>query len=324
MKMKFASVALAAAALVCAATGALAQTDYPNKPVKILVGYVPGGGPDMVARALGQKLSEILGQPFVVENRPGAGGSTVTAQVAKMAPDGYNLVLGETGQLVIAPYIYKNLPYDTLKDLTPVALVTTEPLLLVSSPKSPFKKMDDLMREAKPNPGKFNYGSSGVGTIHHISMEAFKADAGLDITHVPYKGSGQSVPGILAGDVPLLVTSFAAAGAHIRAGTLNLVAVTAPGRLPGFPAVPTIGETIKGYDFASEMGVLAPAGLPPAVLNKLSAAIKQASESPDFIAKFKETATAITYKSPAEYTENLRANLRKFDRAVKSAKIAAE
>lgn len=324
MKMKFARVALAAAVLVCAAIGAQAQTDYPNKPVKIFVGYVPGGGPDMVARALGQKLSEILGQPFVVENRPGAGGSSVTAQVAKMAPDGYNLVLGETGQLVIAPFIYKNLAYDTLKDLTPVALVTTEPLLLVSSPKSSFKKMDDLVREAKLHPGKFNYGSSGVGTIHHISMAAFMADAGLDITHVPYKGSGQSVPGILAGDVPLLITSFAAAGSHIRAGSLNLLAVTAPGRLPGFPAVPTVGETIKGYNFASEMGVLGPPGMPPAILNKLSAAIKQASESPDFISKFKETATAITYKSPAEYTENLLINLQKFERAVKSAKVAAE
>ncbi|MBC7436874.1 MAG: tripartite tricarboxylate transporter substrate binding protein [Bdellovibrionales bacterium] len=324
MKLKFASAVLAAAALVCAVPGAKAQTDYPNKPVKILVGYVPGGGPDMVARALGQKLTEILGQPFVVENRPGAGGSTVTAQVAKMAPDGYNLLLGETGQLVIAPFIFKNLPYDTLKDLTAVALVTTEPLLLVSNAKTPFRKLEDLMREAKVNPGKFNYGSSGVGTIHHISMEAFKADAGLDITHVPYKGSGQSVPGVLAGDVPLLITSFAAAGAHIRSGSLNLLAVTSPGRLPGFPAVPTIGETVKGYDFASEMGVLGPAGMPPAVVAKLAAAIKQASESPDFIAKFKDTATAITYKPPVEYTENLRANLRKFERAVKSAKIAAE
>ena len=324
MKMKFAGIALAAAALICGTTGINAQTDYPNKPVKILVGYVPGGGPDMVARALGQKLSEILGQPFVVDNRPGAGGSSVTAQVARMAPDGYNLLLGETGQLVIAPYIYKNLAYDTLKDLTPVALVTTEPLLLVASPKAPFKKLDELMREARANPGKYNYGSSGVGTIHHISMEAFKADAGLDIAHVPYKGSGQSVPGILAGDVPLLITSFAAAGAHIRAGSLNLLAVTSPGRLPGFPAVPTIGETVKGYDFASEMGVLGPPGMPPAVLNKLTAAIKQAAESPDFIAKFKETATAITYKSPADYTENLRANLKKYERAVKAARIAAE
>ena len=316
-------LALMAGAMMALPIAAMAQ-DYPNKPVKILVGYVAGGGPDMVARALGLKLSEILGQPFVVENRPGAGGSTATAQLARMPADGYSLLLGETGQLVIAPHIFKNLAYDPLKDLTPVARVSVEPLLLVSSGKGSIKSVQDLLREVKASPGKLDYGSSGVGTIHHITMEVFKSDAGLEIGHIPYKGSGQSVPAILAGDVPLLITSFAAAGSHIRAGTINLLAVSSPSRLPGMPNVPTIAETVSGFDYSSEMGILAPAGLPPAVLTKLSAAIKQASESPDFIARFKDTATAIIYNGPADYSANLRNNLRKFERAVKLAKIQPE
>ena len=200
--------------------------EYPTKPVKILVGYVAGGSPDFVARALAQKLSDILGQPFVVENRPGGGGLTATAQLVKLPADGYTLMLGDTSQLGIAPHIFKSLPYDTFKDLTPISGLTYEPLLLVANAKTGIKTLQDLVKEAKANPGKVNYGSSGVGSIHHISMEAFKADAGLDITHIPYKGSGQSVPAVLAGDVPILLTAFTASAPHIRAGTLNLLAVT--------------------------------------------------------------------------------------------------
>lgn len=315
--------ALAAVAL-CAWPMLAGAQEYPNKPVKIIVGYVAGGGPDMVARALGQKLTEILGQAFVVENRPGAGGSMATAQLTKMPADGYALLLGETGQLVVAPHIFKKLDYDPLKDLTAIARVSVEPLLLVSNTKGSIKTVQELLRDAKANPGKLDYGSSGVGSIHHITMEAFKSEAALDIGHIPYKGSGQSVPALLAGDVPLIITSFAAAGAHIRAGTLTLLAVSSPTRLPGMPQVPAIAEIVKDFDYASEMGLLAPAGLPPAVLAKLAAAIKQATESPDFIAKFKDTATAIVFNGPADYTTNLRNNLRKFERAVKLAKIQPE
>lgn len=298
--------------------------DYPNRPVKLLVGYVPGGGPDMVARALAQKLTEILGQPFVVENKPGAGGTLATGLAAKSPADGYTLLVGETGQLVIAPYIYKNLSYKTLKDFAPVALVSSEPLLLVSSKKSGIKTVQDLVQQAKANPGNLSYGSSGVGTIHHIAGEVLGSGLGLDLMHIPYKGSGQSVPAILSGDVPLLVSSFAGAGSHIRAGTLNLLAVTTAARIPSMPNVPAVSEMIKGYEFPSEVGILAPAGLPPAVLIKLSAAIKLACDSPDFIAKFKETSTIVSYKSTVEYTENLKTNLQKYADAAKLSKINAE
>ena len=310
-------------AIAAFTSGAGAQ-DYPTRPVKIIVGYVAGGGPDSVARALAQKMSESLGQSFVVENRPGAGGTLATGIVAKSPADGYTLLAGETGQLVIAPYIYKTLTYNTLKDFTPVGLATTEAVFLVASPKSNIKTMADLIREAKANPGKISYGSSGVGTIHHITAEVFKSGAGIDMQHIPYKGSSQSVPAILAGDVPVLMSGFGSVAPHIRSGKLNLLAITTAKRLPSMPDAPTIGDLIKGYDFPSETGLLAPAGLPPAVLAKLSNAIKLATESPEFLARFKDTGTVPSYKNPGEYTENLKANLKKYELAVSLANIQPE
>jgi len=311
-------------ALVCLSPVLSWAQDYPVKPVKILVGYVAGGSPDFVARALAQKLSDILGQPFVVENRPGGGGLTATSQLVKLPADGYTLMLGDTSQLGIAPHIFKSMPYDTFKDLTPISGLTYEPLLLVANAKTGIKTLQDLVKEAKANPGKINYGSAGVGSIHHISMEAFKADAGLDFTHIPYKGSGQSVPAVLAGDVPILLTAFTASAPHIRAGTLNLLAVTGGKRWSRFPDTPSLAEMVKDYDFQAETGVLGPAGIPPAVVNKLQAAIKQATESPDFLAKFKETGFSLIYTNANEYGEIIKKNVRKYERAVKLANIKSE
>jgi tripartite-type tricarboxylate transporter receptor subunit TctC len=304
--------------------GLCSAQDYPNRTVRILVGYVAGGSPDFVARALAQKLTDLLNQPFVVENKPGGGGVTATAQIVKLPADGYTLLMGDTSQLGIAPYIFKSLPYDTLKDLTPIAGLTSEPLMLVSSAKSNIKSLSELVQLVKTNPGKINYGSSGVGSIHHIAMESFKADAGLDMVHIPYKGSGQSVPAILAGDVPILVTAYTASAPHIKAGTLNLLAVTSGKRWSRFPDIPSVAEVVKDFDFSAETGVLAPAGLPPAITNKLAQAIKQASESSDFLSKFKETGFSIGYMNPAEYTEQVKKNLRKYERAVSLAKIQPE
>ncbi len=321
MKLKLKQLALAAATMVAFVTGALAQ-EYPGKPVKIIVGYVPGGGPDFVARSLGQKLTEILGQPFVVENRPGAGATTATAQVAKMPADGYTLLLGETGQLVIAPSIYKKLAYDPVKDFTPISLVgTSSGMLLVSNSKSSIKTIHDLLREAKANPGKVDYGSSGIGTIHHIAMEVFRTDAGLNVTHIPYKGSGQSITSVLAGEVPLLITSVPAAASHIQAGSLNLLAVSSPNRMAAYPDTPSLSEIVKDYDYLSEMGLLAPAGLPADVLAKLSKAIKQAAESQDLLDAFKKNHYILKYTTPAEYAENIQRNLKKYERAVRIAKV---
>lgn len=327
--MKLGSTRLVTAVLAAAfaytafPSGAIAQ-DYPTRPVKIIVGYVAGGGPDSIARALALRLSEILGQPFTVENRPGAGGTLATAVVARSPADGYTLLAGETGQLVIAPYIYKSLPYNTLKDFTPVALATSEPVLLVASAKSNIKSVADLVREAKANPEKISYGSSGVGTIHHITAEVFKFGVGIDMQHIPYKGSGQSVPALLAGDVPVLMSGYGSVAPHIRSGALNLLAVTTASRIGPFPATPAMGEFIKGYDFPSETGILAPAGLPAPIVAKLALAIKQATDSPEFLNRFKETSIVANFKNSADYTENLKANLKKYESAVSMAKIQPE
>ena len=316
------SLALLLTALSVAPAG-WAQGAYPNRPVKVIVGYVPGGGPDVAARILAKPLTEILKQPFVVENRPGAGATTATAFVAKSAPDGYTLLLGETGQLVIAPFIYKQVGYDPEKDLTPISLFRHAPLLLVANPKFPAKTIQELIREAKANPGKFDVGSSGIGSLHHIAIEAFKAGAGVDIKHVPYKGSGQSLTAAIAGEVPLLVTSLTAALPQINAGKLNLLAVTTAERIPPFPNVPSISEFVKDYDFASESGLLGPAGLPQDVVARLSAGVKQAVSGSDMREEAKNSQTILNFSTPEEYAENIRRNLRRYERAIKAGKITS-
>lgn len=303
------------AAVVLGCTSALAQP-YPNKTIKMVVGLVPGGGPDFVARALSAKLSENLGQSFIVENKAAAGGTLSTAFVAKAPADGYTLLLVSTATLMLAPHLFKGVP--TVKDFVPVGLITTEPLIIVSNGKSSIKTLPDLIRLAKANPGKLSYGTSGIGSLHHIAMEELKLAAGLDIAHIPYKGSGQSILAVVSGDVPVTITSFAAAGPHILSGAVNLLAVTAPQRLGSHPDVPSLSEVIKDYDgYDAAFGVLAPIGTPPDVVAKLSRAMKQAAESPDFIDKFKGQATVVKWNSPDDYRELLRDNQKKFDRAVK-------
>ncbi len=313
-------LSLVFACLVGLSAGALGQ-DYPSKPVKIVVGYVPGGSPDFTARMLAQYLPEYLGQPVVIDNRPGAGGTLATAQVAKAPADGYTLLMGESGQLVIAPHLFKDLHYDPVKDLTPIALATTEPLVLVSNAKTTnIRTIQDLIREAKANPGKLNYGSSGLGSIHHIAMEVFNNEAGINITHVPYKGTGQSVPALLGGDVQLLITSFTGVWSHVQAGTVNLLAVSSGGRFPDVPNTPSLSDVVPGYDYPVQIGLLGPAGLPPEVVTKLSNAIKAVLQKPELLKKLKFR-SQMTWTTPEEYREIIRQNLRKYERAVKLANV---
>lgn len=314
---------LAALALALVASACAAQ-DYPSKATHIIIGSVAGGGPDVAARSLGAKLTELLGQPFVVENRPGAGTTLASTMVRKAPPDGYTLTVGDTGQFEIAPFVYKSLGLDTLKDMTPIALLSSEPLVLVANPKSGIRTLDELIRVAKANPGKVSYGSSGVGTVHHLSGEALRAGLGLNMVHIPYKGSGQSVPALLAGDVPVIFAGPGGVASHVRAGTLVVLATTMGTRLQNMPDVPSLAELIKGYDFQTRFGVMGPAGMQPAVVAKLTGAIKVAVASPEYFAKYKDTGINVAYGTPAEYTEFLKVSLRKFEQAVKSADIKGE
>ena len=308
-------------------SSAIAQS-YPNRPVKVIVGYVPGAtGPDFSARVISEKLTQLLGQSFIVENKPGAGGTLATAFVAAAPADGYTLLLGETGQLEIAPYLYKSLPYKTLRDLTPISMLTDGAgIVLVSNAKTTsIRSIPDLIREAKANPGKLNYGSAGIGSIHHLVMETFKDGVGADIAHIPYKGGGQALPAFLGGEVSILVAALQTVWPHVRAGTVHLLAVSGPKRLGVIPDVPSLSEFIKGYGLESQLGVLGPAGMPPEIVNTLSNAIKAALESPDVREKLSAGGTrTIRWSTGKEYGEVIGDNLKKYEQAVRLANIRPE
>ena len=306
-----------------AALSACAQ-EYPNRPVHIIVGYLTGGGPDIQARLVAQSLSQILKQPFVVDNKPGAAGTLATGVAAKMAPDGYNLLLGETGQMVIAPFAYKSLPYDSLKDFAPIGMFSSSPLVLVASRKTTpeIRTMQDLIREAKARPGKLDYGTPGVGGLHHIVMESLKADLGIRVTHIPYRGVALSVPAVLSGEVPLIVTAIGTLRSN--AAQLHILAISSKERFPGLPDVPAMSEFVKDFEFASEMGLLGPAGTPQEVIGKVSAALKTAVQAPEFIERERGLGFATGWTSPEGYADNLRKNLKRYERAVRIAGIQPE
>jgi tripartite-type tricarboxylate transporter receptor subunit TctC len=314
MKLKLKSMVAAAAAVMTCAT-AIAE-EYPSRPIKILVGYAPGGAPDVIARAIGQRMSTMFKQQVIIENKPGAGGTLATAQAAKSPADGYTLLSTDVGQIAIAPFLFKGLPYDSVRDFAPISMVAGVPLVLATNAKTNIKTVADLIREAKANPGKLSYASSGIGSIHHIAMEMFKREAGIDVAHIPYKGSGQSVPALLGGEVQVAMTSFPTLGPFAPTGQVNLIAVTSPKRLPNAPDTPPLADTYKGFDYAAEIGFMAPAGTPPDIIAKLDSAIRSALDAPDIQAKLNSLGAIPMYLNPADYAENLRQNLKKYKVAV--------
>jgi len=307
---------LAAATALAAATTAQAQA-YPTKPVRIVVAYAAGGGADALARAMAGNLSQSLGQQFVVENKPGAGGISAAETVAKSPADGYTVLLTDT-QYVISPSLFSKLPYDPTKDLTGVSLMTRVPLYLAVKSTAPFQTLQDFVKDAKAHPGKYNYGSAGIGSLHHIAMESFKASTGLDVVHVPYKGSGQSVVGFLGGETTVLVASLPSILPHIKAGNVKLLAVSSLQRSPQAPEVPPMADIVPGYDFSTEIGLLAPTATPPAVVKKLSDAVATALKDPALLDRVSNVMGASAVGStPAEYATNLTTNIARYAEAVK-------
>ena len=322
MKTRFIRSLIALFAVV-ACGGALAQA-YPNKPVKLIVGYAPGGTPDVIARTIGQKLSQTMGQQFVVENKPGAGGLTSTQSVAKAPPDGYTLLVADIGQLAISPFMFKQPGFELMKDFAPISMVALTPLFIAVNPALKVTNFKDFVAYAKANPGKLSYGSAGIGSIHHISMESLKAELGLDIAHVPYKGSGQSVPGFMAGDVQVLAGAYPALRPAIDSNKATLLAVTSLKRFSHQKNVPAVSEFVKGFDFPSEVGFLAPAGTPPEIIAKLNAEINKALKDPELLTRLENLGSDPAGTTPAEYSANLKANLAKFQKAVQVSGAKAE
>jgi tripartite-type tricarboxylate transporter receptor subunit TctC len=272
--------------LACYGAPDAISQEYPNRPVKVVVPYTPGGGTDTVARALSQRLSEMWNQPVVVENRPGAGTSIGADAVAKAAPDGYTLLFTDSASFVINPHIYTSLPYDPLKDLEPVALAVRLAPVLATAINAPGKTIPELIAYAKANPGKMTYASPGVGSYPHVALEYFKHLAGIDILHVPYKGSTPALTDLIGGRITMYMVTYSVFDALEKEGKLRITAAATDERLPNRPDLPTIGESVKGYSINVWFGFAAPARTPSAVLDKIHADVATILRDPKFIATF--------------------------------------
>ena len=307
--------------LVFAAT-AWAQT-YPTRSVRVVVPFPPGGAPDLVGRALANRLGERLGQPFVVENRTGAGGNIAAEAVAKAAPDGYTLLATSDGPLVINPAVYKETGFNTLRDFAPVSMAASIGLVLMACPTLPASSLQDVLSLAKAK--KLTYASSGYGSSQHVAAELLKDSAGIDLTHVPYKGFGVAVGDAMSCNVDLIFGAISTGIPHIRAGKLKPIAVTQPKRHPGLPDTPTFGEAGHGaVVIEAYMGLLAPAGTPREIVNRLNAEIQA-------ILKEKATAERLTgagldlaRSSPDEYAARIKADLEKYAKLARALAAKAE
>ncbi len=309
---------LACVLLASGATAAHAQ-NYPTKPVRIVVPFVAGGAPDLLARMVGQHLSGVFGQQFIVENRSGASGILGADLVSKSPADGHTLLLSDISTLVINPNLFAKLPYNSPKDFAPVSLALVIPLYVVAQPSLQFNTLPELVALAKAQPGKLTYGSSGIGSIHHITMESLKAELGLDIVHVPYKGVGQSVPAFRGGEISLLISALTGASPLVKSGHAKLLAVTSLRRDPQSPHVAPVSDLIPGFDFSSEMGIAAPAGTPPAIVSRLSSEIAKALKQPDVVARFTTLGGVLIGSTPEAYAENIHRHLKTFSKAVKAS-----
>ena len=302
----------------------VAATPYPTRPVRIVVPSSPGGGTDILARLLARKLGESLGQPFVVENRAGAGQALGIDVVSHATPDGYTLLMAASA-IVLNQVLSKKTSYDTVRDFKPVSLVSTVSNVLVVNPALPVKTERELIVYAQSHPGALNYSSAGNGTSPHLSMELFRSMAGITMTHVPYKGSGPATVDLLAGQVQLSMPNILTVMPYIKAGTLRALGVTGPRRAGALPDVPTIAEAgLPGYESVQWYGVLAPAGTPAAVVSKLQAEIVRAVQSPEVQAAMASEGADPVGSSADEFAAFIRGEIAKWRQVVKTAGIQQE
>jgi tripartite-type tricarboxylate transporter receptor subunit TctC len=310
--------------LVLAAGAACVQAQpYPSKPIRLLVGYPPGGGMDAVARILAQKISDDFGQQMVVENRAGASGSIAADAAAKSAPDGYNLYLGESGYLILST-LSSNLTTDPVKSFTPVAPVGSLPLVFAVPADFPAQNMRQLVALLKANPGKYSYGSPGIGTVHHLAFELFKRAAGLEVVHVPYKGGSPIVPDLMSGRIAVGVLSSSLAAGPVKSGKVRAVALTSQQRVSFAPDWPPLAETLPGFDASPTIFLLAPAGTPPAVVTRLNEATRRIFALPDLQQSFANQGATPMPGSPEELRVQIASEIKRWGAIAKEAGIRAE
>ena len=309
------------AALAACAAFAFAQT-YPTKPLRMLVGYSAGGGADALARIVAAKMAGELGQQVLVENRPGAGATLAADAVAKAAPDGYTIMFADSA-LLIAPSIYARLPFDALKSFAPVGGAVTTPLVVVVNPSVPAESTQALIRLLRADPGKYSYGSPGVGTVHHLAMELFKKQAGVNMLHVPYKGAAAIVPDVISGQLPVAIMSASPALAQSKAGRLRPIALTSPAKLANADW-PALADTLPGFDASPRLFVLAPAGTPAAVVALLSGTLKAALSSREVLDGIAQQGAAADYTTPRELGARMAQELRKWEQVARDSGAKAE
>jgi len=315
---------LAALVLAAAATGTAAQ-GWPEKPVRIIATFAPGGLVDTSARAVAEPLSALLGQPVVVENRAGAGGNLGTQAVAQAAPDGYTLLLAYDGTLVINPHIYSKIPFDTLKDFAPVTKLGDATLILVAHPSVPAKDLAQFLAVAKSAAKPYPYGTSGTGNTTHLVGELLKQRAGIALEHIPYKGGGPAVTDLIGGQIPLVFTAVASAQQHVKAGRLVALGVPSAKRSSSLPDVPTFQESgIADFDVASWVGISAPAGTPRPIIERLHRDLTTVLRQPQVRERYAALGIEPVGNSPSEFTAQIRADLARWEKVVKAASIRVD
>ena len=306
-------------------SGAAGAQTYPSKPVRLIVPFAPGGGTDILGRMLCQRLAESLGQPFIVENRGGAGGMIGAEAAARSPADGYTLVLGSPGPLAINPNLQSRMSYDSLRDFAPIALATISAFTLVVHPSLPARSVKDLVALAKAKPGQLNYGSGGNGSVAHFSVEQFKSLAGINVVHVPYKGSSPSLTDLVAGHLQLTMENMPVTLPHVRSARLRMLAVGTRTRSAFVPDMPTMAEAgVPGYESSTAFGVLAPAKTSPAIIGQLNTELVKALRSPDIREKLTGLGMEAVGGTPEQYAAHIREELAKYARVVKAAGIKAD
>ncbi|WCM95119.1 tripartite tricarboxylate transporter substrate binding protein [Acidovorax sp. NCPPB 2350] len=312
--------ALLGLAALAAAAPAGAQTAWPAKPIRLIVPFPPGGGTDMIARTVAQKLTDQHRWNVVVDNRPGAGGNLGVDAAAKSAPDGYTLVMGQTSNLAINPWLYAKLPYDPLKDLVPVALVSSAPIVMAAPVQSPYKTFADVVAASRGRPDAVTLGYSGNGTVAHLAGELAQKAAGVKLRHVPYKGASQAMTDLVGGQIDLYMSAVPTLLGQVRNGKLRAIAITSPKRSAQLPDTPTLAESgYKDFEAVSWYGVLAPAGTPAPVVQQLNQAINQALAQPDVAEKLRSEGGEVLGGTPQKFAQFLRAEVPRWGKIVKDS-----
>lgn len=314
------ALAMAATSTLMLGGGAQAQ-EFPDRPVTLVVPFAAGGSTDVVARIIGQKMSDDLGQQVIVENVAGAGGNLGADRVARAEPDGYTILMGTVATHALNPLILKTKPYDPEKDFAPVSLLVLVPNVLVVNPQLPAKNVAELLALLQAAPDQYAYASSGNGTPLHLSGELFKKMAGVSMQHVPYKGSGPALNDVIGNQVPIMFDNLPSSSGHIKSGTLRALAVTTKERAPSFPDVPTIAETIPGYETYTWNALFAPAGTPKEAIDRLNASARKALADPAVAEKMKGFSATIVGSTPDELAAHVKAELAKWGAVVKDANV---